>query len=83
MLYYEMPFPLTIIFKHNFEKILLLMFFSMSLKTPNIFWKKITGVWKKWLELEKRLYGLFLWMEFNCLKASAISTEILHKMKKF
>ena len=38
-MYYEISFPLTLIFKHNFVKILLLMTFislSISLKTSNI-----------------------------------------------
>ena len=39
MIYYEMSFPLTLIFKYIFVKILLLMtfiFMSISLKTLNI-----------------------------------------------
>ena len=37
MIYYEISFPLTLIFKYNFVKILLLMtFVSISLKTSNI-----------------------------------------------
>ena len=39
MIYYEIYFPLTLIFKYNFLKILLLMTFvsiSISLKTSNI-----------------------------------------------
>ena len=39
MIYYEISFPLTLIFKYNFVKILLLMTFisiSISLKTSNI-----------------------------------------------
>ena len=37
MIYYEISFPLTLIFKYNFVKILLLMtFISISLKTSNI-----------------------------------------------
>ena len=39
MIYYEIYFPLTLIFKYNFVKILLLMTFisiSISLKTSNI-----------------------------------------------
>ena len=39
MIYYEISFPLTVIFKYNFVKILLLMTFislSISLKTSNI-----------------------------------------------
>ena len=39
MIYYEIYFPLTVIFKYNFLKILLLMTFvsiSISLKTSNI-----------------------------------------------
>ena len=39
MMYYEISFPLTLIFKYNFVKILLLMTFisiSISLKTSNI-----------------------------------------------
>ena len=39
MIYYEVSFPLTLIFKYNFVKILLLMTFisiSISLKTSNI-----------------------------------------------
>ena len=38
MIYYEISFPLTLIFKYNFVKILLLMTFisiSISLKTSN------------------------------------------------
>ena len=38
-MYYEIPFPLTLIFKYNFAKILLLMTFislSISKKTSNI-----------------------------------------------
>ena len=38
MIYYEIPFPLSLIFKNNFVKILLLMMFisiSISLKTSN------------------------------------------------
>ena len=39
MAYYDISFPLTLIFKYNFVKILLLMTFisiSISLKTSNI-----------------------------------------------
>ena len=39
MIYYEISFPLTLIFKYNFVKILLLMTFisiSIPLKTSNI-----------------------------------------------
>ena len=38
MIYYEISFPLTLIFKYNFVKILSLMFISLSisLKTSNI-----------------------------------------------
>ena len=37
MIYYEISFPLTLIFKYIFVKILLLMtFISISLKTSNI-----------------------------------------------
>ena len=39
MIYYEISFPLTLIFKYNFVKVLLLMTFisiSISLKTSNI-----------------------------------------------
>ena len=39
MIYYDISFPLTLIFKYNFVKILLLMTFvsiSISLKTSNI-----------------------------------------------
>ena len=39
MIYYEIYFPLTLVFKYNFVKILLLMTFisiSISLKTSNI-----------------------------------------------
>ena len=38
MIFYEISFPLTVIFKYNFVKILLLMFISISvsLKTSNI-----------------------------------------------
>ena len=39
MIYHEISFPLTLIFKYNFVKILLLMTFisiSISLKTLNI-----------------------------------------------
>ena len=39
MIYNEIPFPFTLIFKYNFVKILLLMTFisiSISLKTSNI-----------------------------------------------
>ena len=39
MMYYEIYFPFTLIFKYNFVKILLLMKFismSISLKTSNI-----------------------------------------------
>ena len=39
MIYYEISFPLTLVFKYNFVKILLLMTFisiSISLKTSNI-----------------------------------------------
>ena len=39
MIYYEVSFPLTLIFKYNFVKILLLMTsisISISLKTSNI-----------------------------------------------
>ena len=39
MIYYEISFPVTLIFKYNFVKILLLMRFvsiSISLKTSNI-----------------------------------------------
>ena len=39
MIYYEISFPFTLIFKYNFVKILLLMTFislSISLKTSNI-----------------------------------------------
>ena len=39
MIYYEIYFPLTLIFKYNFLKILLLMTFvsiAISLKTSNI-----------------------------------------------
>ena len=40
MIYYEICFPLTLIFKYNFVKILLLMtfiFISISLKTSHVF----------------------------------------------
>ena len=43
MIYYEIYFPLTLIFKYNFVKISLLMTFisiSISLKTSNIFENK-------------------------------------------
>ena len=43
MIYYEIYFPLTLIFNYNFVKILLLMTFisiSISLKTSNIFENK-------------------------------------------
>ena len=43
MLYYEISFPLTLVFKCNFVKISLLMTFisiSISLKTSNIFENK-------------------------------------------
>ena len=43
MIYYEISFPLTLIFKYIFVKILLLMTFidiSVSLKTSNIFENK-------------------------------------------
>ena len=39
MIYYEVSFPLTLIFKYNFVKMLLLMTFvsiSISLKTSNV-----------------------------------------------
>ena len=39
MIYYEISFPFTLIFKYNFVKILLLMTFislSISLKTSNV-----------------------------------------------
>ena len=39
MIYYQISFPFTLIFKYNFVKILLLMTFisiSISLKTSNI-----------------------------------------------
>ena len=44
MIYYEISFPLTLIFKYNFVKILLLMTFdsiSISLKTSSIFENKL------------------------------------------
>ena len=44
MMYYEISFPLTLIFKYNFVKILLLMTFisiSISLKTSNILENKL------------------------------------------
>ena len=44
MIYYEISFPLTLIFKYNFVKILLLMTFisiSISLKTSNILENKL------------------------------------------
>ena len=43
MIYYEISFPLTLVFKHNFVKILLLMTFIsifISLKTSNILQNK-------------------------------------------
>ena len=43
MIYYEISFPLTLIFKYNFVKIFLLMTFMsipISLKTSNIFENK-------------------------------------------
>ena len=43
MIYYEISFPLTLIFNYNFVKISLLMVFisiSISLKTSNIFENK-------------------------------------------
>ena len=43
MIYYEIYFPLTLIFNYNFVKISLLMTFisiSISLKTSNIFENK-------------------------------------------
>ena len=43
MIYYEISFPLTLIFNYNFVKISLLMTFisiSISLKTSNIFENK-------------------------------------------
>ena len=43
MIYYEIYFPLTLIFNYNFVKISLLMVFisiSISLKTSNIFENK-------------------------------------------
>ena len=43
MIYYEISFPLTLIFDYNFAEILLLMvftFISISLKTSNIFENK-------------------------------------------
>ena len=44
MIYYKISFPLTLIFKYNFVKILLLMTFinlSISLKTSNILENKL------------------------------------------
>ena len=43
MIYYEISFPLTLIFNYNFVKISLFMFFSISisLKTSNIFENKL------------------------------------------
>ena len=46
MIYYEISFPFTIIFKYNFVKTLLLMMFisiSISLKTSNILKNKRSG----------------------------------------
>ena len=43
MIYYEISFPLTLIFKYNFVKIFLLVTFMsipISLKTSNIFENK-------------------------------------------
>ena len=43
MIYYEISFPLTLIFNYNFVKISLLMTFisiSISLKTSNVFENK-------------------------------------------
>ena len=43
MIYYEISFPLTLIFDYNFAEISLLMvftFISISLKTSNIFENK-------------------------------------------
>ena len=43
MIYYEISFPLTLIFNYNFVKISLFMFLSISisLKTSNIFENKL------------------------------------------
>ena len=53
MIYYEISFPLTLILKYNFVRILLLMTFisiSISLATSNIYENIIIYecVWKKW-----------------------------------
>ena len=42
MIYYEISFPLTLIFKQNFVKVLLSMTF-ISLKTSNILENKLQG----------------------------------------
>ena len=77
MIYYEISFPLTLIFKYNFVTILFLMFISISisLKTSNILENK-SQVFERsdcTIIVHNDLY-------YNELKNSA---EISHKIRKF
>ena len=57
MIYYEISFPLTLIFKQNFVKVLLSMTF-ISLKTSNILENKLQG-------FERSDYGCSFVAKFN------------------
>ena len=66
MIYYEISFPLTLIFNYNFVKISLLMKFvsiSIPLKTSNIFENKYRCLKEV---IEQLLYiMIFIIMNFN------------------
>ena len=75
MICYEIYFPLTLIFKYNSVKILLLMtfiFISISLKTPTILENKSQVLES---DCTITIYMIFIIMNLS-------SAEIPHKIKK-
>ena len=72
MIYYEISFPLTLIFNYNFVEISLLMTFisiSISLKTSNIFENK-SRVFKRsdstiTVVIQQLLYMIFIIMNLK------------------
>ena len=81
MIYYEISFPLTVIFKYNFVKILLLMTFislSISLKTSDILENK-----SQMFERSDCTITVHNDLYYNELKNFKYnSAEISHKIKK-
>ena len=80
MIYCEISFPLTLIYKYNFVKILLLMTFisiSISLKTSNTL--EINHRCLK--EVIAQLLYIMIFIIMN-LKFKENSVEISHKIKK-